>query len=418
MDKKILDRHKATVINLINHYDGRSPFHLYLRKYFSENKKHGSKDRKLITGLCYGYFRLGQSSLALQEGENSLSLSDVIGLGGYIAGILPALLGLPESLSKSVAVDHINTPLARFDFVAGYYKDLKQQYLFPFKAATSKDLNLHAFQVSLLRQPDVFLRIRPLSEYQTTVLNLLHKHQIFYRQYDEWTVAVESHTQVKTILPINKKVMIQDISSQRTGLFMEMIVENIKKYALETKTNQIQIWDACAASGGKSILAWDILTKSGFKPTLTVTDIRDNILKNLDTRFKEAGIHGYQKQVIDLLKDDPLPIKKAFDIVICDAPCSGSGTWARNPEHLLSFKEAQLEQFYQTQTKIAQKTWSAVKKGGYFLYLTCSVFEKENEDVIQFIEKESAMTLINTQLISCTKENGDSMFGALFYRSK
>ena len=417
MEKKILDRHKSTVTNLLHHYDGRSPFHLYLKKYFSENKKHGSKDRKLITGLCYAYFRLGGAARRLQESEAALTLSSVLDLAGYIAGLLPAQISLPDSLSKSEVVDHINTTLARFDFVAGYFKELKQQDLFPFKAVLSKELDLHSFQTSLLRQPDVFIRIRPQKAYKDTVISLLHKQQIYYRQYDDWTLALESQTQIKSLLPIHKKVVIQDISSQRTGLFMEIIAQALHQQS-SSAGKQLQIWDACAASGGKSILAWDIFTCAGFQPALTVTDIRDSILKNLVTRLKESGIHGYHRQVLDLTKEHPLPFNTAFDIVICDAPCSGSGTWARNPEHLLYFEEQQIDHFQRLQKAIAQKAASAVKIGGYFLYITCSVFEKENEQVALYIEHTTQMTLVKSQLISCTKENGDSMFGALFYRSK
>ena len=53
-------RYLQYALPLIKGYKGNEPFHLYLKKYFSANKKHGSRDRKLITALCYGYFRLGE----------------------------------------------------------------------------------------------------------------------------------------------------------------------------------------------------------------------------------------------------------------------------------------------------------------------------------------------------------------------
>ena len=418
MDKKILDRHKSTVERLLGRYDGKSPFHLYLKKYFSENKKHGSKDRKLITGLCYSYFRLGRGSIELQKGSTPLNLSTILNIAGYISGLLPAQLALPENLSSSVAVDHINTPLARFDLVAAHYTSLNQQHLFPFQAATSSALDLSSFRVSLLKQPDVFLRVRPYKGYKESVLQILQQHHIFFREYDQSAVAVSSNTPVNALLPINKKVVIQDISSQRTRHFIDLALERITKQRSADSSESLQVWDSCAASGGKSILVWDVLKQAGYKATLTVSDIRDNILKNLDKRLKAAGIHQYNKLILDLLTDSPLPFKTPFDIVICDAPCSGSGTWARTPEHLLSFDEKEIEKYHQTQSRIAKKAWQAVKVGGYFLYMTCSVFEMENEKVTHFIEKESEMQLIHSELISCIKENGDSMYGALFYRIK
>src|ERR1017187_241547 len=52
-------RYLQYAISILLSYQGQEPFHLFLKKYFSSNKKHGSKDRKLITALCYNYFRLG-----------------------------------------------------------------------------------------------------------------------------------------------------------------------------------------------------------------------------------------------------------------------------------------------------------------------------------------------------------------------
>ena len=56
--------------SILSQYKGSEPFHFYLKKYFSSNKKHGSKDRKQITSLCYNYFRLGygvSQQIELQE---------------------------------------------------------------------------------------------------------------------------------------------------------------------------------------------------------------------------------------------------------------------------------------------------------------------------------------------------------------
>ena len=68
------------------------------------------------------------------------------------------------------------------------------------------------------------------------------------------------------------------------------------------------------------------------KVKLTVSDIRKNILHNLESRLGFAGINIFKKFTADLTIHSGLDSGETFDIVICDVPCSGSGTWARTPE--------------------------------------------------------------------------------------
>jgi 16S rRNA (cytosine967-C5)-methyltransferase len=94
----------------------------------------------------------------------------------------------------------------------------------------------------------------------------------------------------------------------------------------------LTLWDCCAASGGKSILAYDQF--SSLK--LTVSDVRASILSNLRKRFERAGIRHYASFVADITSPR-FQLNKTFDIVLCDVPCSGSGTWSRTPEQLSFF---------------------------------------------------------------------------------
>jgi 16S rRNA (cytosine967-C5)-methyltransferase len=121
---------------------------------------------------------------------------------------------------------------------------------------------------------------------------------------------------------------------------------------------------------------------------------------------------------VDLLAPGALAFQGDFDLILCDAPCSGSGTWAHNPENIQSFKEADLEEYYQKQTGIARKAWSRLRPGGYFLYMTCSVFERENEQVSQFIADNSGMELVMQKVVTGAAKNQVSMFAALYTRKK
>ena len=98
----------------------------------------------------------------------------------------------------------------------------------------------------------------------------------------------------------------------------------------------------------------------------------------------------------------------------CDAPCSGSGTWGRTPEQLYFFNEAQIISYAKLQANILQNVIPALKKGGHLLYITCSVFQAENEAIVKLIQEEQGLTLIKAELLKGYEEKGDTMFAALF----
>ena len=175
------------------------------------------------------------------------------------------------------------------------------------------------------------------------------------------------------------------------------------------------MWDCCAASGGKSILAFDLMRNI----ELTVTDTRKNILENLEARFLKAGIKNYTSFVCDLSLN-PLPVKmkqlQPFDFIIADVPCSGSGTWARTPEQLKYFSKENIEKYALLQQKIVCNAGNFLKAGGYFLYITCSVFKKENEDNVEFIKNELHFDLIEFRYLKGYEMQADTLFAALFQK--
>jgi 16S rRNA (cytosine967-C5)-methyltransferase len=172
--------------------------------------------------------------------------------------------------------------------------------------------------------------------------------------------------------------------------------------------NQFSAWDCCAASGGKTILLHDHFPSA----KLTATDIRENILINLRNRLKRAGIRSYQAFVADLVGKSFLSQK--FDVIICDAPCSGSGTWGRTPEQLHFFTREKIDHYAGLQKKIALNASRSLKPGGYFLYITCSVFYLENEDVVAYLQQNSGLKLVVQQYHTGYDKKGDTLFTALF----
>ncbi|MBK6825733.1 MAG: hypothetical protein IPG86_02065 [Chitinophagaceae bacterium] len=174
----------------------------------------------------------------------------------------------------------------------------------------------------------------------------------------------------------------------------------------------VRIWDCCAASGGKSIMAIDILNNH----LITVSDIRESILANLAKRFQAAGITRYHSFLADLTGKENLPDEQ-FDLVIADVPCTGSGTWGRTPEQLVYFAQTEISGYVDRQQKIMVNAAKKVASAGYLLYITCSVFKKENEEMAAYIQKETGLELITSQLLRGYAEKADSMYAAMFRRN-
>jgi 16S rRNA (cytosine967-C5)-methyltransferase len=209
--------------------------------------------------------------------------------------------------------------------------------------------------------------------------------------------------------------VIQDYSSQRTGEFLKSAIQNLIPMTIGT---EIKLWDCCAGSGGKSLLLHDIHRNVD----LTVSDIRESILANLKKRFAKAGIKKYKSFVTDLTSNQRLrPIESSgrliagdYDLIICDAPCTGSGTWSRTPEQLYFFDEKKIEQYARLQKKIVSNVIPHLKSGGFLIYITCSVFKKENEEIIEFIKEKFQVELISMELLKGYDRKADTMFVALF----
>ena len=98
-----------------------------------------------------------------------------------------------------------------------------------------------------------------------------------------------------------------------------------------------------------------------------------------------------------------------MDRVILDVPCSGSGTWRRNPENRWRLRQESLGEYINIQRSLMKEAWDAVKIGGRVAYMTCSVFKDENESQIEWflIEHE------NANLIPIRKQGIEQLEGTL-----
>ncbi|GAC1443836.1 MAG: hypothetical protein NVSMB63_12870 [Sediminibacterium sp.] len=380
-----------TAVILITKYEGTMPLVHYLKQYFAQHKKHGSKDRKHISHLCYCYYRLGHAA-------EILPLEQRLYLALFLCQDTP---GEWVTLFENGWIENWTPDLpGRVDFVQTIFPSLNIANIFPWVNELSEEIDAHHFALSHLIQPDLFLRIRP--GYEQQVAKKLTHANIPFTSITPSCLALPNGSKTDTVLNMDKEVVIQDYSSQHISNLLSII--NSPQSAI------LQVWDCCAASGGKSILAKDILENID----LTVTDIRPSILQNLQQRFERAGIGNYHAFVTDLVKPNFKFQAADFRLIICDAPCTGSGTWGRTPEQLCHFSKDRVSDYAILQKKIVGNVIPYLATDGYLLYITCSVFKKENEEVADFIQQDPSLELVKMELLKGYDIKADSMFAALF----
>ena len=150
--------------------------------------------------------------------------------------------------------------------------------------------------------------------------------------------------------------------------------------------------------------------------------MRESIIINLKKRLQLAGITNYYAFTGDLTSHTFIFPKSrggrsntpAFDLIICDAPCTGSGTWGRTPEQLYYFDKASIDKYASIQKKIVSTVAQYLQLNGYFLYITCSVFKKENEEVVKFLLANSKLELIEMNVYKGYEDKADTMFAARY----
>lgn len=376
---------------IYKNYDGVLPLHRFLFTYFKQNKQMGSSDRRWASRYIYSFFRLGKALPKLETIER-LAIAD------FLCHQTPSLI--VETYLKDLLVSINLTLEDKINLIQKRYPKFKLEDVFVLHDQLSKSIDKDQLLRSFFIQPDLFIRVK--GTHIQAVINQLLVKGITAEERVESALALPNGTKLEDAISDPRLYQVQDLSSQKTGAYYKPL-----KYDYW--------WDCCAASGGKSLLLHNI------EPNieLLVSDVRENSLNNLDERFQLAGIKKYHKKVIDLLQNNDQTLHDyEFDGILLDAPCSGSGTWGRTPEMLYYFEKHKIENYVKLQKAFAGNVIKYLKPGKPLIYMTCSVFKAENEDVVHYIEENFPVKLEKMELIKGYKDKADSMFVARFIKQE
>jgi 16S rRNA (cytosine967-C5)-methyltransferase len=388
-----VSQHVRSFIKALRAYDPQLPLSRFLNGYFKANRQMGSKDRKMVTRYLYHCFRVGNSMANQPNALHKLQqlteeeLIERLLIGEFLCADESALV---EQLDAGLA-EQITFPLEEKIICVKNRFKFQLDTIFPWVDLLSEKISAPNFNLQFLLQPFLYLRAR--KSQLNRVISILNRNDIRFGIQGD-TLILPNGTNTEAIGELKGLVEVQDLSSQHS-------LDDVEANKGE------KWWDACSGAGGKSLLLMDKFPYL----QLTVSDVRPSILTNLKERFTAAGIKNYNALVVNLEQGSPAELKGVqFDGIILDVPCSGSGTWGRTPEMLSVFENNDVKRFASLQKRIAEQVIPHLKPEKCLYYITCSVFQAENEDVVEYLVNEFGLEIINLRYQTGYTDRADTLF--------
>ena len=258
-------------------------------------------------------------------------------------------------------------------------------------------LGIKAIEVAntLKERANIFLRVNIIKGTRQDAIQALEKDGILSK----------FHPTVSTALIVNKGTRkIKNSEAYNIGL---VELQDASSQASVLKLNIDQngpILDFCAGGGGKSLALSAYLNKPIF-----AYDANFERMKDLPNRARRSGAN------IRVIKSNDLK-KSHYGLVFCDVPCSGSGSWRRDPEGKWSLTLQDYERLLSLQKNILATASQLVKPNGNLVYATCSILKDENKAQIQkFIDKTNDWGL-KKEKFNIPSELGDGFYFSILKR--
>lgn len=363
-------------IDLLDRIEAEAPAADWImRDYFRRRRYAGSGDRRGVGQSVFSVLRQrGMLDWRLQqaglEPDNRLRLFLATVMDGDVQplpqadaphGPVPVTDAEATALATAAACDTTGAPLpSRMSFPAHLLDDL---------TATFGDDLPAAMQAQMLDVAAVDIRVNAQLSDRDTVLARLKADGIDAEPFG-WvnsTIRLAGRPNLNNHpLMTEGRIEVQDAGSQLVA-------------ALVSAGPGQQVADFCAGAGGKALAMGAQMANRG---ELHALDIDVRRLERLRVRATRAGVRNIQTRRIEPVGELAAQLVGHMDRVLVDAPCSGSGTWRRQPEQRWRLDESRLVQHQARQIEIAERASGLLKPGGLLVYVTCSILQTENEMVI------------------------------------
>jgi len=357
--------------------DGRAPAEEALKAWGRENRYAGSKDRRAIADRVYRCLR-GKARLAWAMGREdgralvigSLALIDGLTLDEIAAqfsgeGYAPSPLkpNEIERLSAKPGEPPAWVAAGLPEFVA---KDFRKTF--------GKTWGAEAEALMAPRAP-IDLRVNTARGSVLAVKQDIEREDL-QPDFGPWSTVC---LRLKAEPPPN----VQKLAAFRDGR-VEVQDEGSQICAyLAGAGPGMTVVDYCAGGGGKTLVLGQRLQGKG---RLVACDVVQKRLDNIRPRLDRADLRA-ELRLIGEAGEGTEDLAGQADLVLVDAPCSGSGTWRRRPEDAWRLEEAEVQRLHTLQVAILDRAAALVKPGGRLAYVTCSMLSAENEATAKAFEK-------------------------------
>jgi 16S rRNA (cytosine967-C5)-methyltransferase len=158
-----------------------------------------------------------------------------------------------------------------------------------------------------------------------------------------------------------------------------------------------RVVDLCAGSGGKTLALAAAMDNEG---EITATDLDKRRLAPIHARLERAGVRNVEVRTPRGREDVLGDLDGSADLVLIDAPCTGTGTWRRNPDAKWRIRPGALAERRQDQEEVLDRAAALVKPGGRIVYVTCSLLAEENGDQVRaFLGRHAGFALVLTNAL-------------------
>lgn len=366
-----------------------------MAQYFRQRRYIGSKDKYAISEHFYAVLR---SRLSLQYLLQTVSLQSSSRLLMAVH-----LLGDDQNL-REIFDDHQYHPthfgqtqldaLHRIDFsalqsAASHIRLNVPEWIAPMLEAVLGE----RFEVEMLamnQRATTDIRVNSLKTTPQQLGELLTEQNIAHNGSDLVPLGIV----------FDQRVALFNLDCFKQGWF-EIQDQGSQMLALATGAKAgDKVVDFCAGAGGKTLAMAAMMQNKG---TLYACDVHSKRLEQLHKRCKRAGAHNVRIHQLSSEHDKWVKQHAAqADVVLIDAPCSGTGTWRRNPDSRWNLSPKDLQNLIKLQQSILCSAARLVKPGGRLVYATCSLLSEENEaQVEQFLTENDQFaraTVGNNQL--------------------
>ncbi|WP_425437659.1 RsmB/NOP family class I SAM-dependent RNA methyltransferase [Melittangium boletus] len=277
----------------------------------------------------------------------------------------------PRTIKDDLLARMVESPLAEPPLSESGPERLATRYSFPNwlvqrLAELHPEPVLEAMLAALDEEPSLHFRARPTGT-REQVLARLSEEGVAAAPVDVALDAVRitdaSHRVFETRVMREGRLQVQDVGSQ-------LIVEACRP--LEGTLEGCTVADVCAGAGGKTLALADEVGRAG---RVLAGDRSRRRLAQARERARELSLRHVSFP-------QPLPLESA-DVVLVDAPCSGTGSLAREPDQKWKLSAKAVEEFHTTQLELLVELAPRVKPGARVVYATCSLLPEENDAVVR-----------------------------------